>query len=83
MTWIILNAVGGCEKYDDSCNGSSFNIEMDCIYHKICHCLESSKLVQEAYDYTYYFYAFTIEFSILSGKWNAIKLELFAKMGFF
>ena len=65
---IILKVVGGCVRYDDSCTGSSFNLDMDCIYHKICHCLESSKLVQEAYDYTYYFYSFTIEFSILSGK---------------
>ena len=56
--------------YEESCSTSdaSFGLNTGCMYHKMCHCLESNKLVSESFDYTYYFYAFTIEFSILSGK---------------
>ena len=62
--------VGGCISYAQSCReaDTNFGLNIDCIYHKMCHCLESNQLVNEAFDYTYYFYAFTIEFSILSGK---------------
>lgn len=63
-----ITLVDGCARYIDGCNTSGFDLNMDCIYHKMCHCLNSSMLVQEAFTFTYYFYSFTIEFSILSGK---------------
>ena len=67
----FFNLDKNCMDYEGKCYplraNSSFGLDFDCLFEKMCKCVLQHQTLNSYFQLTAYLYPFTIEFSILAG----------------